>query len=932
MKSSSFKNRKFIDEKFGKNKEYQLFFGLENPRVSEIEIGSGSALFISGWCFHPEYSIKKISVFLGSSVYRVNNFNLFRPDIFHNFREKGQIYHQSICSGFWCIIPLKNQIGEKISFRIEVTTKNNAVYRKELGTIQLLEKNKDSEDIDRNKKEIEQKIEKIRSKSQIPFVIICLATFNPDCELFTRQILSIKDQSYKNWICIINDDCSKNQQYQFIRQSVKDDPRFLVFRNGKNLGFYHNYEQLLKMVPGTCEYIALSDQDDYWYENKIERCVKAFDQETVLVYTDMRIVDRKGRVLSETFWRKRKNQCKDLEFLILANTITGASLMFRSRILSYLFPFPERIEYGFHDNWIGCVSLCCGKIRYLDIPLHDYYQHDRNIIGWFDLPGVQSNFLRNFRNLLNLDYLERILNMDLEFYNTYGAMKQALAICLALRMDFLNPDKTKSIKTFYNLDRSSTGFIFMMIKAKVKQYSTLGFEKKLFLGYWVARFLRTGLFNKRLLTIMMKNQQIMPNGSYLDDVSLPGGPYKYEFLLNNKLKPICLQISGNEKMRINFMMEIFDFKFFFGGFFANFNLMNLLYTSGYSVRLLLVEQASLDIDDCKKEIQKYEGLEDIFDKITIEFAHDRKQTIAISKHDVFVATNCWTAYLCHKAAKEASGNENGKFIFLIQEYEPFFHPHGSINAIVDDAYNLPHFAIFSTSFLKSFFKNNNIGVFIDKSGVEGEINSTSYNHPVLLNTKELPSKKRGEVKKFVFYARPEEHAKRNMFDLGMLAIIKALDLRILDPDEWEFYGIGTICKDTYFSLTNGITMKILPKMSLNEYYNVLSDFDLGLALMHTPHISLPPLDMAAAGIVVITTSCFGKTQESLGKISDNLIAVEPRLDCIVNGISQGVTRIRDSQNRIKNSNLDWPRSWDEAYDGEVKTKIIGFVKKIADAS
>ena len=127
-------------------------------------------------------------------------------------------------------------------------------------------------------------------------------------------------------------------------------------------------------------------------------------------------------------------------------------------------------------------------------------------------------------------------------------------------------------------------------------------------------------------------------------------------------------------------------------------------------------------------------------------------------------------------------------------------------------------------------------------------------------------------------------------------------------------------------------MKILPKTSLNEYYNALSDFNLGLALMHTPHPSLPPLDMAAAGIVVITTSCFGKTQESLGKISDNLIAVEPRLDCIVNGISHGVIRIRDSQNRIENSNLNWPRSWDEAYDGEVKTKIIGFVKKIADAS
>lgn len=910
-------------ENSGKDERDCLLFGLENPKLREIEIGSGSALYVSGWCFHSKYTIENIRIFLGSSIYNVNNFNLFRPDVFHHFREKGQMYPHNISCGFWSLIPLKYQKDEIRSLKIEVTLKNNSIFIKELGLIQISARNNNSKDLDRSKQEIEQRIEKLKIKLTGPFVVICLATFNPDEELFKGQIQSIKNQSYQNWICIMNDDGSRNKKFKFILETVEDDPRFLIFRNNENIGFYYNFEKLLKMLPQNCDFVALSDQDDRWYKEKIEQCVNAFDPSISLVYSDMRIVTRDGLVISETYWRKRKNQHRDLDFLILANTISGAALMFRSQILPNLFPFPEKIGDSFHDNWIGCVSSLYGKIRYIDTPLYDYYQHTSNVIGHSEEPEIKSNLFGDLRNLLSRNRLERMLRTDLEFYNTYGAKRQALSICLSLRAAGLNSRMDKSIKTFYDLDSSSIGFLWMILKTKIKKYSTLDFEQKLFIGYWVTRLVRAGFFEQRLLTIMTKN---------LHASTSPRGPYMYKSLLEHKLKPICISISGKRKMHINFLMEIFDFKYFFGGFFANFNLMKMLFKSGYSIRLILVDQESLDIHECKKEITKYEGLEDIFDYVSVEFALDREKTIAVSKSDVFVATSCWTAYLCHEAAKEVSGDENKKFIFLIQEYEPFFTPHGSKYAIMDDAYNLPHFAIFSTSFLKLFFKTNKIGVFSDKPTKGGENDSTFYNHPVMQNTTILTPRKKGEVKKFVFYTRPEEHAKRNLFDLGMMAIIKALDKKILVPEEWEFFGIGTISNDEYFPLTAGIKMKILPKVSLNEYYEMLSDFDLGLALMYTPHPSIPPLDMAAAGNIVITTSCFGKTPENLRKISDNLIAVEPKLNDIVEGISQGVFRVDDYQERIENSNLNWPRSWEEAYNEEVRTKIISFVNKITDES
>lgn len=207
-----------------------------------------------------------------------------------------------------------------------------------------------------------------------PLVAICMATFDPDPLLLEAQIGSIREQSHPDWVCLISDDGSAPERLAHLRGLVEGDERFELSTGGERLGFYANFERALKMVPGEASLVALADQDDRWYPEKLAALVAALG-DARLVYSDMRIVDEGGAIVSDTFWQGRRNNHTDLASLLLANTVTGAASLFRRELLDLVLPFPEPVGDPFHDQWIAAVALATGTIAYVDRPLYDYVQH-----------------------------------------------------------------------------------------------------------------------------------------------------------------------------------------------------------------------------------------------------------------------------------------------------------------------------------------------------------------------------------------------------------------------------------------------------------------------------------------------------------------------------------------------------------------------------
>jgi glycosyltransferase involved in cell wall biosynthesis len=201
-----------------------------------------------------------------------------------------------------------------------------------------------------------------------------MATFEPESRLLKHQIGSIQEQTHANWICLVSDDGSAPERLAHLRELIAGDERFRLSVGAERLGFYANFERALGLVPAEAEFVALADQDDRWYPDKIAALL-AGQGEAQLVYSDMRIVDEEGAVISETFWRGRRNNYTNLASLLLANTVTGAASLFRRELLDLVLPFPKPVGDPFHDQWIAAMALAGGEIAYVDRPLYDYVQH-----------------------------------------------------------------------------------------------------------------------------------------------------------------------------------------------------------------------------------------------------------------------------------------------------------------------------------------------------------------------------------------------------------------------------------------------------------------------------------------------------------------------------------------------------------------------------
>jgi glycosyltransferase involved in cell wall biosynthesis len=213
-------------------------------------------------------------------------------------------------------------------------------------------------------------------------VVICMATHQPSKELFARQIDSIRAQTRHDWVCVISDDASDAEGAGLIDRVVGDDPRFAVDRSAQRLGPYANFARALAMTPAGAGYVALSDQDDVWHADKLAAMVGALEaSDARLAFSDLRIVEPTGALISNTYWTTRVPNHANFASLLLGNSVTGAASVFRRDLLADALPFPPRFGNLYHDHWLALVAAATGRIEYVDRPLLDYVQHPDAVIG-----------------------------------------------------------------------------------------------------------------------------------------------------------------------------------------------------------------------------------------------------------------------------------------------------------------------------------------------------------------------------------------------------------------------------------------------------------------------------------------------------------------------------------------------------------------------
>ncbi len=374
--------------------------------------------------------------------------------------------------------------------------------------------------------------------------------------------------------------------------------------------------------------------------------------------------------------------------------------------------------------------------------------------------------------------------------------------------------------------------------------------------------------------------------------------------LPEKIRPLKARFSSQEPVRINFLIPEISFGSFYGGYIAKFQLAKKLAVAGFKVRMITVDRCQRDESAWQACISRYQGLEDVLALVEVQTAFDRSKELACSPDDRVIATTWWTAYIANRLCQDGHLPD---FMYLIQEFEPFTFAMGSYYAAAEYSYRFAHKAMFSTGLLMEYFAQNRVGVFAtDPAGEHG-----FFENAVLPLQPDAAALRAGRPHSLLFYARPEAHAARNMFETGYIALSTAIEQGLFDQD-WSFYGIGTRHAD--IPLPGGRQLKMLGKVGLKEYAALLRQHDLGLALMYTPHPSLLPLEMAASGQIVVSCECLNKTAEKMAAISGNILAPAATIAGVTEGLKNAVQRCKDIDGRLQAARLHWPAAWDDAFD------------------
>lgn len=114
--------------------------------------------------------------------------------------------------------------------------------------------------------------------SVFPKITIILATYNR-AHLILETLVSIQNQTYQNWECIIVDDNSADNSKEVIDEFIKKDGRFTYYLKTAKYkrGLSGTRNQGLDIAASkNAEYIQLFDDDDIMHPQKLELQIQPF--------------------------------------------------------------------------------------------------------------------------------------------------------------------------------------------------------------------------------------------------------------------------------------------------------------------------------------------------------------------------------------------------------------------------------------------------------------------------------------------------------------------------------------------------------------------------------------------------------------------------------------------------------------------------------
>lgn len=222
-------------------------------------------------------------------------------------------------------------------------------------------------------------------------VTVLLCTYNGE-KYVREQTESILSQSYEDFSIVVSDDGSKDETLNIVRELMNEHPGKikLIQQEPPTGGAERHFLKLItEKQYGEADYIMLSDQDDVWNPEKMEKTLREMQaleviygkDKPILVHCDSEVVDQELRPISPSYveYQKMTPDRKALNQLLVQNNVVGGAMMINRALAEFIRAVPEHCVM--HDQWIALVASAFGEIRFLPESLYKYRQHESNVLG-----------------------------------------------------------------------------------------------------------------------------------------------------------------------------------------------------------------------------------------------------------------------------------------------------------------------------------------------------------------------------------------------------------------------------------------------------------------------------------------------------------------------------------------------------------------------
>ena len=221
-------------------------------------------------------------------------------------------------------------------------------------------------------------------------ISIAMCTYN-GAQYLQKQLDSFASQTYPAYELIVCDDGSTDDTLALI-ESFAGKVTFpvRVFKNELNLGSTRNFEKAIGICVG--DLIALSDQDDEWYPDKLARMHRLFEElpEALAAFSNADVIEEGSVFAGRKLWRSIDVDFSPREKVAYVYTgmvsllfkldyvATGATMVFRSKLRDQFVPIPGSWP---HDAWIAWIAALRDGLVAFPAATIRYRVHARQQIG-----------------------------------------------------------------------------------------------------------------------------------------------------------------------------------------------------------------------------------------------------------------------------------------------------------------------------------------------------------------------------------------------------------------------------------------------------------------------------------------------------------------------------------------------------------------------